>query len=216
MKRFIILLVLLVPFGALALILRTMVVEPSGGAQFEIVPLQVGEWQGREIIIGEATTSSLQATETLLRSYEHPDGSYITLFVAYFRDQKYGSQIHSPRHCLPGGGWVVANLERVPFNLGNKIITCNRMTIAKRSYVDQMFYWFETRSGELASEYALKFDLVKNSLLLSPTDAALVRLTVSQQNRSIADCQTAAEAFMQNCYGEIEEALPFSADKDGT
>lgn len=118
--------------------------------------------------VNQATASVLQASEVLLRDYIGADGEYVGLFVAYFRDQKYGSQIHSPRHCVPGGGWVVESLSRVPFELGNKQTVVNRMTIAHKSEVTQMFYWFHTRSGDLASEYALKFDLVKNSLLFSP------------------------------------------------
>jgi EpsI family protein len=214
MKRFLILLAILVPFGTMAVILRTLVVEPERPSDLSHVPLQIGEWQGEDIGIGEATAASLQATETLLRAYRKPDGSYVTLFIAYFRDQKYGSQIHSPRHCLPGGGWVVANLERVPFDLGKRTITCNRMKIAKREVADQMFYWYRTRTGELASEYSLKLDLVRNSLLLSPTDAALIRLTVSQGRRSVAECQAIAERFMQQCFSEIERSLPFEESMD--
>lgn len=209
MKRFFILLILMVPFGTLALLMRTLVVEPDHEPTLDRVPMQVGSWQGEDIPIGEATAATLQASNTLLRNYVNPDSGYISLFIAYFRDQKYGSQIHSPRHCLPGGGWVVSDLTHVPFDLGQETITCNRMTITKRSYVDEMFYWYQTRSGVLASEYSLKFDLVRNSLLLSPTDAALIRLTVSRGSRSAEECQRLVEGFMQSCFGQIEAALPF-------
>jgi EpsI family protein len=134
----------------------------------------------------------------------------VGLFIAYFRDQKYGSQIHSPRHCVPGGGWVVEGLERLPFDLGVRQVTVNRMTIAKKAEVSQMFYWFHTRSGDLASEYALKFDLVKNSLLFSPTDAVIIRLTVSQRGKTPAECQKVAERFMRDILSDIRKSLPFA------
>lgn len=215
MKRFIVLLCLMVPFAALALVMRTMVVEPDSGPDFTVVPDQVGTWRGEEVPIGEATAAVLQASNTLLRNYLHPDSGYISLFIAYFRDQKYGSQIHSPRHCLPGGGWVVSDLKHVPFDLGESQITCNRMTITKRATVDEMFYWYQTRSGVLASEYSLKFDLVRNSLLFSPTDAALIRVTVARGNRTAEECQRIAEAFMQSCIREIDVALPFEDHGNG-
>ena len=216
LKRFLILLVLLVPLGGLAVLIRTIVVEPDREAQLERIPMDIGLWRGQDLGIGESTAASLQATHALLRAYQHPDGTYLTLFIAYFRDQKYGSQIHSPRHCLPGGGWVVSDLERAPFALGERQVTVNRMKISKRQYVDQMFYWFETRSGELASEYALKFDLVRNSLLLRPTDAAMIRLTVNRGGRSVAECQRLAEEFAGQVVAEIERALPFKSIADGT
>ena len=131
------------------------------------MPLQIGDW------IGVKTSRSAKRPPRYCRrpkyccaTYVNSDGDYVGLFIAYFRDQKYGSQIHSPRHCLPGGGWVVAGLERVPFDLGVRKITVNRMTIAHKAEVDQMFYWFHTRSGDLTSEYALKFDLVKKFALV--------------------------------------------------
>jgi hypothetical protein len=40
-----------------------------------------------------------------------------------------------------------------------------------------MLYWFETRSGFVTGEYALKWDLVRNSLARRPTDAVFIRYT---------------------------------------
>jgi EpsI family protein len=210
MKKLIIVLALLIPFGALATVLRYMVVEPTQPPKLESVPLQIGGWTGVEHPINDATASVLQATDAILRTYSNAKGESVGLFIAYFRDQKYGSQIHSPRHCLPGGGWVVAGLEHVPFDLGERQVVVNRMTITHKAEIDEMFYWFHTRSGDLTSEYSLKFDLVKNSLLLSPTDAAIIRLTVSRGNKTAAECQRMVEQFMQDVLGDIRKSLPFT------
>lgn len=209
MRKFLIILALLVPFGAMATVLRYIAVEPNQPSHLAEMPLEINGWNAVVFPVGDATAAVLQATEILLRGYTDSSGNYVGLYVAYFHDQKYGSQIHSPRHCLPGGGWVLTGLEHVPFNLGERNITVNRMSITKRSRVDQMFYWFHTRSGDLASEYSLKFDLVRNSLLLSPTDAAIIRLTVAQGDKSPAECQRLAERFMQTILPEVRKALPF-------
>ncbi len=210
MKKFGMVMALLIPFGLLAIVLRYMEIEPKQPSQLASMPLLIGNWTGEEFPINDATASVLKASDAVVRNYTDSTGNNIGLFVAYFRDQKYGSQIHSPRHCLPGGGWVVSGLERVPFDLGTRQITVNRMTITHKAQVDQMFYWFHTRSGDLTSEYALKFDLVKNSLLFSPTDAVIIRLTVPQGKRTPAECQQVAEKFMQGVLGDIRKALPFT------
>ena len=174
----------LLPFGAMATVLRYIAVEPDQPSHLTQMPLEIDGWKGVVFPVGEATAAVLQATEILLRGYTDSSGNYVGLYIAYFHDQKYGSQIHSPRHCLPGGGWVLTGSGACPVQPWRVVsIDVNRMTIAKRSRVDQMFYWFHTRSGDLASEYSLKFDLVRNSLLLSPTDAAIIRLTVGQGDR---------------------------------
>ncbi len=210
MKKFIIVLLLLIPFGAMATVLRYMVVEPDQPSDLSAIPVNVGKWRGQVQPIDEATAATLQATDAIVRAYSDGE-NFLSLFVAYFRDQKYGSQIHSPRHCLPGGGWVVSDLERVPFDLGSKEITVNRMKIAKRERTDQMYYWFHTRSGDLTSEYALKFDLVRNSLLLRPTDAVIIRVTVLQGKKSSEEAQAVAEEFVQALMPDIQAALPFSS-----
>ncbi len=209
MKKFLIILLLLVPFGAMATVLRYIAVEPDQPSHLSEMPVEIDGWKAVVFPVGEATAAVLQATEVLLRGYSDSSGNYVGLYIAYFKDQKYGSQIHSPRHCLPGGGWVLTGLEHVPFSLGERNITVNRMTIAKRNRVDQMFYWFHTRSGDLTSEYSLKFDLVRNSLLLSPTDAAIIRLTVAQGDRTPDECQRLAEQFMTMILPEVRKALPF-------
>lgn len=211
MKRFLILMLILLPLGGMGTAMRYLVVEPDRPSQLAEIPLQVGPWRGEQAPLDDATAASLQATEAILRGYQDDAGNYVSLFIAYFRDQKYGSQIHSPRHCLPGGGWMVSDLQHVPFDIGDRKITVNRMTIARRARVDQMFYWFHTRSGELTSEYALKFDLVRNSLLFSPTDAVIIRLTVAQGDRSVRQCQEIAERFMRDLLPDLQKALPFAS-----
>jgi hypothetical protein len=104
MKRFILAVAILLPFGTMGIVLRTLVVEPEHPSRLSAIPMVLGNWRGSDLPIDGATAAALQATETLLRSYVHPSGERIGLFIAYFRDQKYGSQIHSPRHCLPGDG----------------------------------------------------------------------------------------------------------------
>ena len=72
-----------------------------------------------------------------------------------------------------------------------------------------MHYWFETRSGILRSEYMLKIDLMKNSLLFNPTDAAFVRITMPIENGDINRAREYAFAFIQQFYDDIQNALPF-------
>ena len=42
--------------------------------------------------------------------------------------------------------------------------------------------WTRTRGGSVTGEYALKWDLVKNSLARKPTDAAFIRFTASSED----------------------------------
>jgi EpsI family protein len=41
-----------------------------------------------------------------MRNYRNTDGDIVGLYIGYFKSQREGKGIHSPRQCLPGAGWT--------------------------------------------------------------------------------------------------------------
>jgi hypothetical protein len=78
------------------------------------LPMQLGEWVGRDEPIDEAVRAKAQADDCLNRVYEHParPGRPLALWINYSRT---GLNLrHSPEVCLPGQGWrKVESLCRV-------------------------------------------------------------------------------------------------------
>ena len=72
-----------------------------------------------------------------------------------------------------------------------------------------MYYWFQTRSGLVASELGLKLDLVINSLKRAPTDAAFIRINLPLNEVSEKEALVLVEDFLKDFQPGIEEALPF-------
>ncbi len=183
---------------------------PDKLPSFEEIPYTANGYLGEERRFSKLSYEVLKADTTTLRFYQAPDGTQIRLFVAYFSTQKYGSQIHSPKHCLPGGGWKIESLHTFSLSLlGGVNKQINRAVIRQRENKQLMFYWFETRGGTIRNEFGLKWDLMKNSLFLRPTDAAFIRLTVPIEQRSIEQTTAEAEDFLRIFYPRLERALPF-------
>lgn len=190
--------------------LRFIEQEPQRPPQFDIIPLEAEGYVGTEHRFSEQSYEILKADTSTLRLYESSGSDAVWLFVAYFRSQKYGSQIHSPKHCLPGGGWQILLHEPYEPETRRGDKTINRLVIADRGQMQVMLYWFETRGGSLRDEFALKWDLVVNSLMLRPTDAAFVRITVPITGTGgIAGATRQAEEFLQLFQDDIDHALPF-------
>lgn len=144
----------------------------------------------------------LDADATLKRVYRRADGTEIGLFVAYFAQQQVNSQIHSPRNCLPGGGWRVAAINETRLPLAGDQQAATRMTIRRPGGAPQeVLYWFRTGHGTVAGEYALKWNLVKSSLARRPTNAAFVRY-----NAAGAD-STALRELMAQLEPRLDELL---------
>jgi EpsI family protein len=150
----------------------------------ERVPVEISGWRSASLPTDDKTAAILDADVTLKRSYERGDGTSVGLFVAYFAQQQVNSQIHSPRNCLPGAGWKVRRIreEVVPVNGGPQPVTC--MVMAHAGAEQEVLYWFRTRTGDITGEYAMKWDLVKNSLARRRTDAVLIRYDGSHADSS--------------------------------
>ena len=156
----------------------------------------------------DGSENIINADASCLRLYRAADQLELWLYVAYFSSQKYGRQIHSPRHCLPGGGWTIEWQQ--PFALavaGGDIREVNRALVSHRGEKHLMFYWFETRGTVTRSEFSLKWQLVKNSLLGRATDAALVRLTLPLEGRTVEEATTLATDFIEAAYPGLKAAL---------
>jgi EpsI family protein len=121
----------------------------------------------------------LAADVTLQRCYRRTDGTEVWIFVAYFAQQQVNSQIHSPRHCVPGGGWTVSFVRQERLEIEGRSLPATRMRVRSGGESQDILYWFTTRGGTTSGEYALKWDLVKNSLAGRPTDALFVRYNTS-------------------------------------
>lgn len=211
-RRVVIAAVLIVLGGAAANLLRFVRPEPDRGPVFADIPYQSGMYSAEERRFDEASYEVLRADTTTLRLYRDITGQALWLFVGYFRSQEYGSQIHSPRQCLPGGGWRISEIEPYRLKLAEGVErSVSRLTITEGENRQLMIYWFETRGGAIRNEFELKFDLMKNSLWLRPSDAAFIRLNLPMApDESIETATGRAIAWLDEFYPSIERALPFT------
>ena len=207
----VIVIIILALFGSFGNYLRFANRGSNEPARFSEIPMMTDNYVGEEQRFSDQSYEVLLADTTTLRLYVGPEGNKYWLFIAYFESQVYGSQIHSPRHCLPGGGWQIENIEPYQLNLtDNSSKLVNRLMISTDQHKQLMLYWFETRGGAIRDEFGLKFDLMKNSLLLQPTDAAIVRLTVPVKPGEDFDSATKrAVTYFNIFHTSVMKSLPF-------
>ncbi len=174
-------------------------------ADLRQIPLNFDAVIGVEDQIDARTLDVLQASQTLNRLYYEGEHKY-WLFVGYFAQQRFGSQIHSPRHCYPGSGWNILSTEAGRTQAGQA--SC--LLIQKNKDRRVVLYRYLTRGGATTSEYRLKWELIKNSLLGRPLDAAFVRFsTPIAVDENQADARARLEGFVARLEPSIEPALPF-------
>jgi EpsI family protein len=100
------------------------------------------------------------------------------LFVGFYDSQQQGKTIHSPKNCLPGGGWEPMNATRLTLATPNGPAEVNRYLIAKEQQKAIVYYWYQGRGRVAANEYLVKLHLLRDAAVRRRTDEALVRLVI--------------------------------------
>ncbi len=135
----------------------------------------MSQWSSDDLTSDEDVAKVLAADATVNRCYRRTDGAKVWVFAAYFAQQQVNSQIHSPRNCVPGGGWKVQSVARESIPVGGTMQPAVRMLISRGGLREEVLYWFRSGGGTFTGEYAFKWDLVRCSLARRPTNAVFVR-----------------------------------------
>ncbi|MBX3329763.1 MAG: VPLPA-CTERM-specific exosortase XrtD [Nitrospira sp.] len=153
---------------------------PPERQSFADFPLQLDVWQGVSSPLERQYLDALQLDDYVLADYTAIDQPPVNVYVAYYQSPKKGRSSHSPRQCIPGGGWEITSfeplrMERVSGPASGQEI--NRVVIQKGGQKQIVYYWFKQRDRWITSEYLVKFFLFWDSLTRGRADGALVRLT---------------------------------------
>jgi exosortase D (VPLPA-CTERM-specific) len=141
---------------------------------FSRFPLQLGQWHGVAHSIDPPVIKALGFSDYILADYTQAMMPMINFYVAYYNSQRKGNSPHSPRVCIPGGGWQISAISRLKVHNNFKV---NRIIISKGNSRQLVYYWFQERGRIIADEYTMKWYLFYDALFLNRTDGALVRLT---------------------------------------
>ena len=148
----------------------------------------------------------------------------VNLYIAYYNSQRKGEAVHSPRACLPGGGWQLSDFDqRTPgrHQIDGRPLRVNRTLIALGGQRQLVYYWFQQRGRVITNEFVVKWYLFWDAITRHRTDGALVRLitavTARQQcggrrspaGRSRRPDRAAADPLHTRTRGQMLFVLPF-------
>jgi EpsI family protein len=164
------------------------------------IPLQLGAWQGTDAeALDQATTESAGADRVVNRLYAAPDGRTVGLYVASYGQQRPGSSIHSPLHCLPGGGWSVLTDDVLSVAPAGRTEGAIRRLVAVRDRARILvLYWYAIHGRMVASDLLSRLYLLRDSLRVGRNDASLVRLVVVVDGQDDAAADRVGAEFFQD------------------
>jgi exosortase D (VPLPA-CTERM-specific) len=160
-----------------------------GREPFVEFPMQLGGWQGHRDSMDAVYTDQLKMDDYLLANFVSGSTVPVNLYVSWYNSQRKGEAVHSPRSCLPGGGWVVLSFE--PYVLAGvraagQPLRVNRALIQLGNDREVVYYWFQQRGRIIDNEFSVKWYLFWDAMFRHRTDGAMVRL-VSPVERAGAE-----------------------------
>jgi exosortase D (VPLPA-CTERM-specific) len=202
----------LATFSIVAIAMPNTRLDVPARESFASFPLQLGSWNGRREDMERIYLDALKLDDYLLADYTAANGSDVNLYVAWYNSQEAGGATHSPRACLPGGGWRIVDLRQVPVDgvsVASVPLTVNRALIEYGDQRELVYYWFMQRGRVVTSEYLVKWYLLVDALLRHRTDGALVRLIVPlPEAASPRDAEERLQGFAATVVPRLASFVP--------
>jgi EpsI family protein len=169
----------------------------------QISPTIAGWAAAQDQTLPAGTVRALDATSYLSRPYRK-DSKELDLFIAFYAQQRAGESMHSPKHCLPGAGWEIWQHDSALVSTAGKQFEVNKYSIQNAGKRMLMFYWYQSKSRIIASEYLGKIMLARDSIVTGRTAGSIVRITLPDSpGASEAGVRFAAQLIpeVQRCFG---------------
>jgi EpsI family protein len=190
--------VLLLAGTGLLLHTRSSVDRNPPSEPLSLLPAVIGKWTGNDQPVTQETRDVLGAGDFLSRTYvQAPTALPVSLFIGYFPTQRTGQTIHSPKHCLPGAGWVFESSNYVDLvDANGKPHQVGEYVIANGGTRQFVIYWYQAHGRSVASEYRAKVYMALDAMRTNRTDGALVRIiTPLTSSEEIPAARKRAEDF---------------------
>jgi exosortase D (VPLPA-CTERM-specific) len=172
---------------------------------FASIPEEFPGWRSEIVPIDPSVADVLRADDTLVANLVSPDGKFVNVYFAYLDAQRDGRSWHSPRQCLPGGGWQIVRRDVVSTTTPSGApMRYNRLVIENRDSRQLLYYWYDQRGRNIANEFVMKFWLIFDAVTRKRSDGALVRLITPIPAGGAEE----ADARLNDMMTRIEEFLP--------
>ena len=179
---------------------------------FSRLPMAIGQWQGKREQMEPIYIDALKFDDYILADFLDSNKNYVNLYVAYYGSQRKGESVHSPRTCIPGGGWQITSFSQHRIDgvaTAGQALMVNRAVIQQGENKQLVYYWFQQRGRIITNEYLVKWFLFWDALTRNRSDGALVRLTTFvAPGKSLEESDMQLNAFAATVVPQLKAFIP--------
>ena len=177
-------------------------------------PSVIGQWKLIQTTeFSEDIIEMLGVDDDIQFTYQNPEGKIISLYVGYYGAVGVTGAYHSPKNCIPGGGWGIDSVSPQTLNIGiegNNSSVVSQMMIRNGDQYKIVLYWYQNRGRIIASEYWEKVYLVLDALRMGRRDGTFVRIMTAVREDNIATTSMEINQFSEHVMNYLESYIPGS------
>ncbi len=166
-------------------------------------PLKLGEWDGHSRNMDVGIADFLELSDYTIIDFANA-GDLVNLYIAYYQTLKDGAFPHSPKLCIPGGGWEILDISGIVVGGYN----IRRVLIEKDRVKQIVYYWYQQSRYSFSDEYSLKWNTFLRSFSDGRSDTSLVRLTIRiDDTKDVSEAEDRLAEFISLLDKEIGKRL---------
>jgi EpsI family protein len=176
------------------------------------LPRAVGEWtKGANHTLDAKTLDILRVDDYVMTRYTNEAGRKVLFYTGYFKSQREGQLVHSPKHCLPGSGWRPIHTEVITIDVPgfkDSPVEATMLVTQKGDEKELVIYWYQVGPDYVAGEYSQKALLIWSALRHNRTDGSLIRFSVPVTDGDVEATRSMTEGFIKEMVPVLREYLP--------
>ncbi|MFH0781452.1 MAG: exosortase C-terminal domain/associated protein EpsI [Pseudomonadota bacterium] len=177
-----------------------------------LFPHQIGDYHLSKSFQSSAGVVEMLGVDDYLQyNYVDAANTRINLYVGYYMAVGVSGGYHSPKNCLPGGGWGIDQVKNIELQVGingKKKATVSEMLIRNGAEYQVVLYWYQNRGRIIASEYWEKIYLVLDAIMMRRRDGTFIRIMSTVQDNQIEAAEAKLHKFAEQTMTLLEDHLP--------
>ena len=165
------------------------------------IPLEFGQWQGKDIPLDEQIYEILETRSIITRAYRGKNGQEVLLSIVYYPETKV--DFHAPESCLAGRGIQISKSDQtITVTPTEKKVTINlNRLIRQQAGSDELIYYFYKAGDFLGKNYIkLRLNLALNKFSRKEKNGSLIRVSTPVFGEDYKSASNMLTRFIEDLY----------------
>ncbi len=173
------------------------------------IPTEISRWQGEDIEVESGVAAMLDADFNVQRTYVHPVGDLVWLYVGYYGTERGGRPEHTPWACYPSNGWNIVRSDVIDLG-GTANFQANEFLVEREGETRLVHFWYQSyRKQGMLGDFDQAVERLRNRVIDGRADGSLVRLSTPIDGpESEAVARTRLRQFAQELAPHLRASWP--------